>query len=81
MGTGVEEAANPSCHPPPAFIVANPPSDFPEYKNYLLASARYGHGLGELALPRATPSMAAILMLEPLSQQEQLELLKFLMSN
>lgn len=28
------------------FIIANPPPDFPEFRNYLLASARYGHGAG-----------------------------------
>lgn len=28
------------------FIVANPPEDFPGFRNYLLASARYGHGAG-----------------------------------
>ncbi len=28
------------------FIIANPPADFPEFRNYLLASARYGHGAG-----------------------------------
>lgn len=28
------------------FIIANPPPDFPEFKNYLLASARYDHGAG-----------------------------------
>lgn len=30
----------------PPFIVANPPAEFPEFRNYLLASARYGHGAG-----------------------------------
>ena len=28
------------------FIIANPPKDFPEFRNYLLASARYDHGAG-----------------------------------
>ena len=28
------------------FIVANPPREFPGFRNYLLASARYGHGAG-----------------------------------
>lgn len=28
------------------FIIANPPAEFPEFKNYLLASARYDHGAG-----------------------------------
>ncbi len=28
------------------FIVANPPRDFPEFRNYLLSSARYDHGAG-----------------------------------
>lgn len=28
------------------FIVADPPADFPGYRNYLLASARYDHGAG-----------------------------------
>ncbi|HAV64471.1 MAG TPA: dehydrogenase, partial [Verrucomicrobiales bacterium] len=28
------------------FIIANPPAEFPEFRNYLLASARYGHGAG-----------------------------------
>ena len=28
------------------FIVADPPQDFPEFRNYLLASARYDHGAG-----------------------------------
>jgi len=28
------------------FIIANPPEDFPGYRNYLLASARYDHGAG-----------------------------------
>jgi putative membrane-bound dehydrogenase-like protein len=30
----------------PAFIVGDPPEDFPGYRNYLLASARYDHGAG-----------------------------------
>lgn len=29
-----------------SFIVANPPKEYPEFRNYLLASARYGHGAG-----------------------------------
>ncbi len=28
------------------FIVANPPKEFPEFRNYLLSSARYDHGAG-----------------------------------
>jgi putative membrane-bound dehydrogenase-like protein len=28
------------------FIIANPPKEFPEFRNYLLASARYDHGGG-----------------------------------
>ena len=28
------------------FIIANPPREFPEFRNYLLASARYDHGAG-----------------------------------
>ena len=28
------------------FIVADPPADFPAFRNYLLASARYDHGAG-----------------------------------
>jgi putative membrane-bound dehydrogenase-like protein len=28
------------------FIVGNPPADFPDFGNYLLASARYDHGAG-----------------------------------
>jgi putative membrane-bound dehydrogenase-like protein len=28
------------------FVIANPPPGFPEFRNYLLASARYGHGAG-----------------------------------
>jgi putative membrane-bound dehydrogenase-like protein len=28
------------------FIVANPPADFPAFRNFLLASARYDHGAG-----------------------------------
>lgn len=28
------------------FIIANPPDDFPGFRNYLLASARYDHGAG-----------------------------------
>lgn len=33
------------------FIVANPPSDFPDFRNYLLASARYDHGAGGAGAP------------------------------
>jgi hypothetical protein len=33
------------------FIVANPPRDFPGFRNYLLASARYGHGAGGAGRP------------------------------
>lgn len=35
----------------PAFIVANPPSEFPGFRNYLLASARYDHGAGGAGEP------------------------------
>ena len=28
------------------FIIADPPAEFPSYRNYLLASARYDHGAG-----------------------------------
>jgi putative membrane-bound dehydrogenase-like protein len=28
------------------FIIANPPKEFPEFRNYLLSSARYDHGAG-----------------------------------
>jgi putative membrane-bound dehydrogenase-like protein len=28
------------------FVVANPPREFPEFRNYLLSSARYDHGAG-----------------------------------
>jgi putative membrane-bound dehydrogenase-like protein len=28
------------------FIIANPPREFPEFRNYLLSSARYDHGAG-----------------------------------
>jgi putative membrane-bound dehydrogenase-like protein len=28
------------------FIIGNPPREFPEFRNYLLASARYDHGAG-----------------------------------
>ena len=28
------------------FIIADPPADFPDFRNYLLASARYDHGAG-----------------------------------
>src|SRR5690606_3661177 len=33
------------------FIIANPPSDFPDLRNYLLASARYDHGAGGAGEP------------------------------
>jgi putative membrane-bound dehydrogenase-like protein len=33
------------------FIVGMPPADFPEYRNYLLASARYDHGAGGAGKP------------------------------
>ena len=33
------------------FIVAEPPRDFPEFRNYLLASARYDHGAGGAGKP------------------------------
>ncbi len=33
------------------FIVANPPSDYPEYRNFMLASARYDHGAGGAGPP------------------------------
>jgi putative membrane-bound dehydrogenase-like protein len=33
------------------FIVADPPADFPEFRNYLLASARYDHGAGGAGAP------------------------------
>ena len=33
------------------FIIANPPREFPEFRNYLLASARYGHGAGGAGKP------------------------------
>lgn len=33
------------------FIVANPPEGFPQFRNYLLASARYGHGAGGAGKP------------------------------
>jgi putative membrane-bound dehydrogenase-like protein len=35
----------------PSFIVANPPDEFPEFRNYLLASARYDHGAGGAGRP------------------------------
>lgn len=28
------------------YVIANPPQEYPELRNYLLASARYGHGAG-----------------------------------
>jgi len=33
------------------FIIGNPPADFPEFRNYLLASARYDHGAGGAGKP------------------------------
>ncbi|MBL9134366.1 MAG: hypothetical protein JNK85_00795 [Verrucomicrobiales bacterium] len=33
------------------FIVADPPGDFPGFRNYLLASARYDHGAGGAGAP------------------------------
>jgi putative membrane-bound dehydrogenase-like protein len=33
------------------FIIANPPADFPGFRNYLLASARYDHGAGGAGKP------------------------------
>jgi putative membrane-bound dehydrogenase-like protein len=33
------------------FIVGDPPNDFPGYRNYLLASARYDHGAGGAGAP------------------------------
>jgi putative membrane-bound dehydrogenase-like protein len=33
------------------FIVADPPRDFPGFRNYLLASARYDHGAGGAGAP------------------------------
>jgi putative membrane-bound dehydrogenase-like protein len=33
------------------FIVASPPSEFPGFRNYLLASARYDHGAGGAGVP------------------------------
>jgi putative membrane-bound dehydrogenase-like protein len=33
------------------FIIPNPPADFPGYRNYLLASARYDHGAGGAGKP------------------------------
>jgi putative membrane-bound dehydrogenase-like protein len=35
----------------PDFIVAEPPRDFPSFRNYLLASARYDHGAGGAGEP------------------------------
>ena len=34
-----------------SFIIANPPKEFPEFRNYLLASARYDHGAGGAGKP------------------------------
>ncbi len=33
------------------FIIANPPAEFPTFKNYLMASARYDHGAGGAGVP------------------------------
>ena len=33
------------------FIIANPPAQFPDFRNYLLASARYDHGAGGAGAP------------------------------
>jgi len=33
------------------FIIAEPPAEFPDFKNYLLASARYDHGAGGAGAP------------------------------
>jgi putative membrane-bound dehydrogenase-like protein len=33
------------------FIIADPPADYPEFRNYLLASARYDHGAGGAGRP------------------------------
>ena len=33
------------------FIIGNPPADFPHFRNYLLASARYDHGAGGAGAP------------------------------
>ncbi len=33
------------------FIIANPPKEFPEFRNYLLSSARYDHGAGGAGVP------------------------------
>ncbi len=33
------------------YIIANPPRDFPQFRNYLLASARYDHGAGGAGVP------------------------------
>ncbi|MEO8426480.1 MAG: PVC-type heme-binding CxxCH protein [Verrucomicrobiota bacterium] len=33
------------------FVIANPPADFPDFRNYLLASARYDHGAGGAGKP------------------------------
>jgi len=35
----------------PAWVVADPPADYPGFKNYLLASARYDHGQGGAGEP------------------------------
>jgi putative membrane-bound dehydrogenase-like protein len=33
------------------FIIANPPAEFPEFRNFMLASARYDHGAGGAGQP------------------------------
>jgi putative membrane-bound dehydrogenase-like protein len=33
------------------FIVANPPADFPQFRNFMLAAARYDHGAGGAGKP------------------------------
>lgn len=35
----------------PPYVVADPPKDFPGFRNYLLASARYDHGAGGAGVP------------------------------
>ena len=35
----------------PTFIIPEPPADLPEFRNYLLASARYDHGAGGAGKP------------------------------
>ncbi|HUR46817.1 MAG TPA: PVC-type heme-binding CxxCH protein, partial [Candidatus Saccharimonadales bacterium] len=34
-----------------SFIIANPPREFPEFQNFMLASARYDHGAGGAGKP------------------------------